>query len=255
MRKKKCWILLIVFLLVIIKYQVYADETCETSELSRLRKLAEKVDINYDYEFKELTTPGGKVNKYVDYSLTAINLNPDLQVALVDNYYENKFIEFKGDANGKATLKSFIEGDKIKVSIYAYVSNGCSGKLITTKTINLPYYNRFHDSEACKIVTDYNYCLKFYDEEYCGKISDMTFCDEFINSPLNQTQFNSKINKLVNSYYYYYDDLSGLKRNKIVYYIIIFLIIVVGAFVGLEFVTSKRKKKFLQKGKLKVHEK
>ena len=51
--KKKIKIIIGVFLVFICSMNVYAEEVCESSELARLRKLAEKVDFSYDYEIKE----------------------------------------------------------------------------------------------------------------------------------------------------------------------------------------------------------
>lgn len=244
--KNKIFIL-VGMVLFLLNINVYAAGTCESSELTRLRKLAEKVEFTYDYEVKEIKTPGGNVNKYLDYSITAVNLNPDLQVAVMEDYYSNKFIEFKGDSEGKATLRNFIEGDKVEIKIYAYVENACSGKKITTKTIKLPYYNKYHDSEICHAARDYDYCLEKYYKEYCDEMQNFKYCQEMIDEAVSEEKFNSKIKEFSNGKVPHYHHYKYIESNNNWKYVIIGVVVLL---IVLCFIIIKRKKS--QKKKLKI---
>lgn len=245
--KKKIKIIIGVFLVFMCAMNVYADEVCESSELTRLRKLAEKVDFSYDYEIKELTTPNGVVNKYLEYSINAINLNPELQVVVGNNYHTNNVPEFKGDNSGKATLNGFAEGEKVKITIYAYVANACSGKKITTKTINLPYRNKYHDSDECRTSTDYEYCRKDNTRNFCDLMQKFKYCQEFLDEPVTQEKFNSKLNEYLNSNPQTRYKITFVESNKYLIPMIVGGIVIIG--IGIYLIIKRKKNK---KTKIKI---
>lgn len=242
--KKKTMFIIGLFVMFFCYINVYAADACESSELSRLRKLAEKVDFDYSYEIKELTTPGGTVNKYIEYSISAINLNDDLQVVIMEDYFANKFTEFKGDSEGKATLKPFLEGDKVNITIYAYTENACSGKKITTKTITLPYYNKFYDLDDCRLVRDYDYCMVKYYKEYCDDFQTFKYCQKFIDESVSQEKFDDKLNDFRKGKYPRYFYVGDLQTdNKWIYFVVgggIVLIVAIFVFVNIKHKKVKR---------------
>ena len=142
---------LLFVILLLLSFNVKA-ETCESSEMTRLKELAKKVEFDYDYKID---------GEEASFSINAVNLNEDLMVLIIKNYYAGDYREFKGDT--KATLTGFSEGEKVVITIKAFVPNPCSGNTVTTKTIKLPYYNKYYDEEKCKGNEDFKYCKELID--------------------------------------------------------------------------------------------
>lgn len=141
-------------LLLFLCVNVHAEETCKSSELSRLKELAKKVELDYDY-----TLNNGKV----DFSINATNLNKELMVLIIKNYYTNDYREFTGETQG--TLTGFKAGEKVTVTIKAFVPNACSGNTVLTKSIKLPYYNHYYSEEKCSGNEDFKYCKILIDKD------------------------------------------------------------------------------------------
>ena len=139
--------ILIIFL-IIFSVNVYADNKCDRNELARLKKLAGNVEIVYSTEIKEKKSNNKTLYKYGEYTLTASNLNKDIRVLVYQDYYNNKFKEFK-ESNGLGTLGPFYDGEKVTVTIEAYVKNECSGEKLRTVIVNLPHYNVFSEHMHC----------------------------------------------------------------------------------------------------------
>ena len=149
-----------VMLMLLLNINVKAADTCTKEELARLKELASKVEINYDYEFKEVKQ-NGEILGYPVFSLTATNLNSDLKVMIIENYLEQKYKEFKDGDKTSATIKNFKEGDKVNITIKAFVPNKCSGKTVGSKTIKFPYYNKYSEESTCVPYLDFKYCATF----------------------------------------------------------------------------------------------
>lgn len=164
MRKIKCVLLVV---LVLLTMNVKAAEKCEKKELTRLKELAKKIEFDYDYKL---------VDGIADFSITAYNLNEDLEVLIIEDYFLDKYQKFNDNSTHTATLNGFNSGDKVLVTIKGYVANWCSGETVLTKTIKLPYYNYY------------------YDEMKCASTPDFKYCKLLIDSNINETQFNTQYN-------------------------------------------------------------
>jgi hypothetical protein len=150
-------ILMMLFaIIVIFTVNVKAEDNCDPKELSRLKELAKKVEFDYDYEL---------VNGQAVFSINAVNLNEDLKVLIIEDYYSEKYQEFKDSSTHTATIKNFKPGEKITVTIKAFVTNWCSGKTITTKLVKLPFYNYNYDETKCKGHEDFKYCKLLIDKD------------------------------------------------------------------------------------------
>lgn len=158
---------LLLFVLMLFTFNVKAVvDHCEKEELARLKELAKKVEFDYDYKL---------VNEKAVFSISAINLNEDLKVVIIDDYFSLNYKEFKNDGTGKGTLDSFNSGEKVVVTIQGYVPNFCSGKTLLTKTIKLPYYNYYYDAERCNGNEDFKYCKQLIS----SNITKESFENEF----------------------------------------------------------------------------
>ena len=143
--------LLLIFILF-ISFNVNAINNCDSKEYTRLKELAKKVEFDYDYKV---------VDGYADFSIHAVNLNRDLLVLIINDYFSGDYREFKGDSEG--TLSGFNSGERVVVTIKGFVPNACSGVTVYTKTVKLPYYNRFYDEELCNGNEDFKYCKVLLD--------------------------------------------------------------------------------------------
>ena len=164
MKKKTIFILL--FLIIIINFNVKAAGVCTNDELARLKKIAEKVDFSYDYEIIELKSENGYVTKFAEYTIKAVNLNPEINALIIKNIYTNNVMKFERKSDNTAVLGTFHDGDKIVITIEAYVKNECSGKKLLTKTIKLPYYNSNSQDPLCEV---YSYC------DGCDEFSEIDY--------------------------------------------------------------------------------
>ena len=158
--KKMKFILLVILLM--LTFNVNAASNCDKNEMARLKELAKKVEFDYEYEL---------VDGKPIFSINAINLNADLKVVIMENYYNQQYKEFKNDGNNRGTLKNFEAGERVTVSMYAFVANWCSGEKVYTKNVKLPYYNYFYSEEKCKGYEGYKYCKQLIDTN----ISEKTF--------------------------------------------------------------------------------
>ena len=183
MKKIKC---LLLILLVFLVVNVKADNKCEKEELTRLKELAKKVEFDYDYKL---------VNEQVIFSITAINLDDDLKVMIVDDYYSDKYREFKNNSDHSNTIDGFKSGEKVSITIEGFVPNWCSGTRLLTKTIKLPYYNYFYDEDLCRGYEDFKYCKELIDTN----ITKETFDAQYVLFAESKEVNNNEENNLMNS--------------------------------------------------------
>ncbi len=141
-------------ILILFTINVRAEDRCDATELKRLKELAKKVEFDYDYKM---------VNDKAVFSINAVNLNPDLKVMIIEDYFNDKYKEFKDNSTHTATLNNFQSGEKITITIKGYVSNWCSGRTLTTKLVKIPYYNYNYDEAKCKGHEDFKYCKLLLD--------------------------------------------------------------------------------------------
>ena len=128
--------------------------TCSTDELNALRKEAENVDFAthlqvYDDEHSSSDMYG--------YDLTISNFSEDLYFEV--GVYE-QLIYFSDGIDGVIDVKNafFSGGYKTPIKVYASDKTNCSGELITTRYLNIPYYNFYSTREECKNYQKYNIC-------------------------------------------------------------------------------------------------
>ena len=140
---------LVFILLALLTINVQAADKCDSKEFTRLKELAEKVEFDYDYKM---------VDDQARFSITAVNLNSDLKVLIIEDYFLDKYKQFKDNSSHTATIDNFLPGERVVVTIKGFVPNRCSGKTVLTKTIKLPYYNYYYNEEKCKGHEDFKYC-------------------------------------------------------------------------------------------------
>ena len=153
-----------------------ASDECDTKELNRLKELAKKVEYVVDYKM---------VDDKATFSITAVNLNEELKVLIIKDYYSENYRQFKDDGTHKGKLDGFESGEKVTVTIKGYVPNWCSGKTVTTKVVKIPYYNYYYDEEKCKGNEDFKYCKLLIDSNITQKDFDTQLAQFIKNKEKN----------------------------------------------------------------------
>lgn len=134
---KKIIFLVTLFLILIENVQA----SCSDDEITRLSKLANNVTVSYTYN--------EKTNKFM---ITFTNVTDDLSINdLTHNKYYSNYPE--------VTIKNFNSG-KHKFYIYASDKN-CYESALSSKYIELPYYNKYYAYNECKNFEEYSYCNKW----------------------------------------------------------------------------------------------
>ena len=182
---------LLLFLVVIICLQINVNAaTCPAEEFKRLKDLADKVELTQDHEWRIGYYENGEGYTFPSFTITAYNLNKDIKVMTERDYLAGDYNEFVDDGTGKGVLYRFSGGAKVNVVIRAYTADGCSGKLLTTKTMKLPTLNFFSYEDVCFENREFKYCSLFLDE----KISSEFFTRE-LNKYLEEKKNNSQNEK------------------------------------------------------------
>ncbi len=158
----------ILIILLLLTMNVKAADDCDSKEFARLKNLAKKIEFDYEYKL---------VNDKAVFSINAVNLNPELRVLIIDDYYNDKYQEFRDNSSHTATLNNFEAGSKVIVTIKGFVPNWCSGKTVLTKTVKLPYYNYFYDEEKCSGHEDFKYCKLLIEKNITQKEFDKQYED------------------------------------------------------------------------------
>lgn len=211
----------IIVMIFMVHINVLADNKCTSDEMQRLKKLASNVEVRYEYKIDDVKV-GNVMYKEPAFSIIASNLNKDLLVMIIEDEYADKYREFKSNT-GSYTLDGFKSGDKVQITIKAFVPNACSGQVLSKTTINLPYYNLFASNELCQKYPEFKYCV------------------EWLDKPIERNVFNREINEYINVLNKGKDIDKGDFNNRTLYFIIggivgIIIIIILGI------VIVKRKK-------------
>ena len=201
MRKIK---FIIVFLVFFIFINVKAIDSCTNEELGRLKELANNVEIKYEYELKEYETEyidesgNSIIDIMANYKLNIINDSSDLKYiyTIGDNKYQY-------DSNEDSlTSIELSQGDNLNISIVAYSNNLCSGKVLKSMSITLPYYNKYSKNEECLNYPDFKYCKELLDDYITEEVFQKEL-NKYKKSPDNNSDPIS-INKVISLTYIYY---------------------------------------------------
>lgn len=114
---------------------------CSDEEVIRLSNLAKNVNASYMYD-----------ENTKRFQITFTNTTDD--IAIFD-FSSNKYYS----SYPEITIKNFKSG-KYKFYIYAKDKN-CYEEELTSKYIELPFYNQYYDSIECQKFREYSYCNKW----------------------------------------------------------------------------------------------
>ena len=137
--KKIIYFTVLLFLVLIPKDIVKAN--CDDSEIVKLQKIANNVNISYTFDEKKKT-----------FDIFISNLKKDIE--LKDIYNDRIY-----NSNNEVHIENFNSGRYI---FKLYPKNKeCSEYEITSKTISIPFYNSYYEKEDCKGFENNYYCLKW----------------------------------------------------------------------------------------------
>lgn len=183
--------LFFIFSFFFLCLNVSALTECSSSSMKNLAELAKNVSFKYEKEVLDikLSEDDEDTFKEVYYKITALNLNDSLKVKV-------KSDEELVFTNETPTINDFFNGERVVIQIYANTPNLCSGNLITTKIVELPFYNIFFEREECKTYPDFKYCKEFGDFSLDEKI----FLEEFDKYKKNNIKTDDNIKENVKKY-------------------------------------------------------
>lgn len=190
MFKKICKLFLI-FSFFFLSSNVSALTECSSSDMKNLAELAKNVSFKYEKEVLDikLTEDDEDTFKEVYYKITALNLNDSLKIKV-------KSDEELIFTNENPTINDFFNGERVVIQIYANTPNLCSGNLITTKVVELPFYNIFSEREECKTYPDFKYCKEFGD----FSLDEETFLEELDKYKKSNIKTDDNIKENVKKY-------------------------------------------------------
>ena len=118
----------IIFMFVLLFAPLIVKAECSTDEVIRLKSLASKISITYDYTEK---------NGYISFSATFHNVHKDLKLIDVTNKEYSSNEEF-----------SDVKIDNLNFSGTYYVNivsklQNCKNELMLKKYYTIPYYNSY----------------------------------------------------------------------------------------------------------------
>ena len=148
------WYLFIIFIFSIFLIpNVYAED-CDSTDIKRLRVLANDVDISYEYNDDIYDSDGFKI--FDTYKVVVSNLSDELYVI---ESKTNLDLRSYSVNDGSITIDRLYSGNK-SFKIY---SKNCSNKLLKTYSIKLPEFNNYSTDFNCEGHEDIEVCQKFYD--------------------------------------------------------------------------------------------
>lgn len=135
MMKKYLLVIFLLFLPTIVK------AGCSDDDLIRLQRLTNNISVMYSYD------------KYKDnFTVTFTNVSSELVITDIDS---NKDYKKSGELN----IYDVKPGSH-SYYIYVYDKN-CYDNELGTKTINIPYYNKYYQNEECEGISNYKYCSRW----------------------------------------------------------------------------------------------
>ena len=177
---------ILVFMLAFFScLNVYAIDACTTSEMSRLRELANNIQFKTDMvvEMDDKETE----NYVVSYNVEIANFDDDLKIGYKPNDYSEEITVYPNQIIDEA----FYAGQTIKFKIYAYTENLCIDELLKTVTVKFPYVNEWYhfNKEKCEDNPDFKYCKEFMNVDNI----DFEDIDKEFDAYLKKGNITSKI--------------------------------------------------------------
>jgi len=185
----------IILLLILAIIPIKINAECSTTELSRLKTLANNINLSYEYDEANPS----------NFRVVINNIVPEIYVT---DQYNIDYYTYQNANNGEVITNNYIGATNIKFNIYSNNVN-CQSELLTTKTITLPLYNSYYYDNVCIGLEDYELCQKW--NSYTGTFEEFQTTVNKYKESLNkkqedkqQTNSISRNNFILDFYLKYY---------------------------------------------------
>lgn len=119
--------------------------TCSNAEMVKYQELAKNVNVSYEYV---------EQNSVVLFKIKFTNIQPGLVIKDVKNNNSYNY------SSSELELNNFYQGKNYRFDIYTTDAN-CSGQLLYSHYMSLPYYNPYYISPLCEGIEGFKYCQKW----------------------------------------------------------------------------------------------
>lgn len=200
--KYKYYLLIIITFMLSLMNNVYAED-CDSTDIKRLRVLANDVDISYEYNDDISDNDGFKI--YDTYKIVVSNLSDELYVI---ESKTNLDLRSYSVVDGSITIDRLYSGKK-NFKIY---SKNCSNKMLRNYSVNLPKFNNYSTDPNCEGHEDIEVCQKFYDSSNIDYYEFMEMINNSDNKDAddNKSKDENKYIKFIKDNYIYISIGGGL---------------------------------------------
>lgn len=170
--------LLFIFYLLFLPSSAFAEDTCNTIELNKLKTIANASKITYQYIDNFIITDEDELFGPVSDSENRFLISAN---NLSDKYYilsvlDGKYITY--DINREVpsvqSIRSYVGGINLIFEYYASDTTACPNVKLKSSFIKLPKYNAYSKDKLCKGIEEYELCNKWYS----GIIDKNTFAND-----------------------------------------------------------------------------
>lgn len=247
---KKIGSLALVLVVFVVGISGVRAATCETSEMNRLRALANNVNASYGEVAEPLdkdsyTPPDGipidELDEYEAYAsvidMTVTNITEEMYFEISDsNNKTPKTYYYKDTDNGKMTFRNtdLSKMNKYKIVIYSN-SKDCVGQRLRTIQISIPMYNSYSEISLCKLYPEYYLCHNFVDFELPDYETFYERLNTYVAGKRKEEEKKKEEENKDKGF------LNFIKENKVT--VIILSIVIVAAGVGTTVVIVERKRR------------
>ena len=166
---------------------------CDREGINNLKKLAEQVDVSYEYiDNSESGEEEFVINQY---EIVVNLISEDLCVSDGEN-------ESCYNDSDNGLVKLYLGAGNVNIDITSY---RCSGYRLKTINLKLPKFNSYSYREECKKLKEYN--LEICDPWYQGGLDEISFTkyiDNFLKENTKTVEEENIITRLVDIFKNYY---------------------------------------------------
>ena len=107
-------VLCLILLLFAFNVKAVDKDTCDNNELRRLKTMASH--LSFTYEFQEASS---------SFDIIVDNITSEVKPLIIHSWDLLEYDEFVPNNNGTSRLTGFSSGQRVKITVKAYVNNGC----------------------------------------------------------------------------------------------------------------------------------
>ena len=202
---------------------------CSTQEKTNLIQVA--YNLKFDYEL--LPNEG---NNDRSFSLTISNFTKSIELRY--GYSTYKYDQQSSNSEVVKMEEYFTGGNDYKFNIYASSNTNCKGEFLTSKTVTIPIFNSYSETEECQNLKDFKFCNRWYEKE----ITEKEFQTELkkYKESLKQEQIEKKENRVKTTLL---DNIIKLYKKNITLSVVATIIIIILIIVTIMLIVKKNKKR------------